>query len=167
MTGSRIIVAKEIYNFIAKFTEKVSAIKYGNPREPGVVVGPLIRDSQAGFITEQIDGAVEQGARLLCGGVFDGNVFQQTVLADVTQQMSVFYTECFGPCASVIKAEDSGHALELANDSEYGLSSAVLTNDIQEILKFTEGLEAGMCHVNGATLRDEPVVLLEGKKTAV
>src|SRR5690606_16013925 len=112
-----VIVEAGIYDsFCEKFATKVGSVKYGsNPREPGLIVGPLIRTTQAPFIKEQVDTAVAEGARLLTGGKYEGNVFEPTVLADITQKMSVFRTECFGPVASVIKANDYLHALELAN----------------------------------------------------
>ena len=168
MTGSRVIVEAGIYDeFCKRFATKVSGVKYGaNPREPGLIVGPLIRPTQAPFIKEQVEKAVGDGARLLCGGNYEGNVFQPTIVADITQNMSIFRTECFGPVASVIKADDWQHALALANDSEYGLSSAVLTNDLQKALALVEGLEAGAVHVNGPSVRDEPVIPFGGVKNS-
>lgn len=167
MTGSRVIIEAGIYDeFTEKFAAKIGSLKFGNPREPGVIVGPLIRESQAPFIKQQVDAAVAEGARLLGGGDYEGNVFQPTAIADVTQEMSIFSTECFGPVAAVTKADDAAHALALANDSEYGLTSAVLTNDLQKMLQFTEGLEAGMVHVNGPSIRDEAVVPFGGQKNS-
>ncbi len=166
MTGSRVIVEAPIYDeFVDKLAKKVSGIKYGaDPREPGLIVGPLIRTTQAPFIKEQIEKAVAEGARVLTGGNYEGNVFQPTVVADITRDMSIFRTELFGPVASVIKANDHLHALELANDSDYGLSSAVLTNDLQKAIFMAEGLEAGAVHVNGPSVRDEPVIPFGGVK---
>lgn len=167
MTGSRVIVESDIYDeFCEKFTAKVNTIKVGGPREPGVVVGPLIRSTQPQFIQGQVDEAVADGARLLAGGSYEGNYYQPTALADVTQSMSIFRTECFGPVASVVRADDHHHAMALANDSDYGLSAAVLTNDLQKAIEFTEGLEAGMVHINGPTIRDEPVVPFGGVKNS-
>ncbi len=166
MTGSRVIVEAGIYDeFCKRFATKVAAVKYGsNPREPGLVVGPLIRTTQGPFIKEQVDKAVAQGARVLAGGNYEGNVFQPTVIADITQQMSIFKTECFGPVASVIKANDYLHALALANDADYGLSSAVITNDLQKAIAISEGIEAGMVHINGPSVRDEPIIPFGGVK---
>lgn len=166
MTGSRVIVEAGIYDeFCKRFQAKVSGLKYGaNVREPGLIVGPLIRTTQAPFIKEQVDKAVAQGAKLLCGGNYEGNVFQPTAVADVTKDMSIFRTECFGPVASVIKADDWQHALKLANDSDYGLSSAVLTNDLQKAIAISEGLEAGAVHINGPSVRDEPIIPFGGVK---
>src|SRR5690606_18855205 len=95
MTGSRVIVEAPIYDeFVDKLAKKVSGIKYGaDPREPGLIVGPLIRTTQAPFIKEQIEKAVAEGARVLTGGNYEGNVFQPTVVADITRDMSIFRTE--------------------------------------------------------------------------
>src|SRR5690606_24541877 len=95
MTGSRVIVEAGIYDeFVDKLAKKVSGIKYGaDPREPGLIVGPLIRTTQAPFIKEQIEKAVAEGARVLTGGNYEGNVFQPTVVADITRDMSIFRTE--------------------------------------------------------------------------
>ena len=166
MTGSRVIVEAGIYDeFCKRFAAKVATLKYGsNPREPGLIVGPLIRTTQGPFIKEQVDKAVAQGARVLTGGNYEGNVFQPTVIADITQQMTIFKTECFGPVASVIKASDHLHALALANDADYGLSSAVITNDLQKAIAISEGIEAGMVHINGPSVRDEPVIPFGGVK---
>ena len=168
MTGSRVIVEAGIYDeFCKRFAAKVKTLKYGsNQREPGLIVGPLIRTTQAPFIKGEVDKAVASGARLLTGGNYKDNVFEPTVLADITQSMSIFRTECFGPVASVIKANDHLHALELANDSEYGLSSALLTNDLQKALMMSEGLEAGAVHINGPSVRDEPVIPFGGVKNS-
>jgi aldehyde dehydrogenase (NAD+) len=166
MTGSRAIVEAGVYD---QFCEKVGAatkkLKFSsNPRDEGVVVGPLIRPTQAPFIKDHIDTAVAKGARLLAGGNYSGNVFEPTVLADVTQDMSIFKTESFGPVMSVSKANDYLHAMELANDSIYGLSSAVITNDLQKAIALSEGLEAGAVHINGPSIRDEPTIPFGGVK---
>ncbi|NIB38505.1 aldehyde dehydrogenase family protein [Pseudomaricurvus alkylphenolicus] len=165
MTGSRVIVEAGLYDeFCRRVAAKVAALKTGSPREPGVVIGPLIRPTQPAFIQEQVESAVDDGARLLTGGKYEGSYYLPTVLADVTENMSIFRTECFGPVMSIIKADDYLHALTLANDSDYGLSSAVLTNDLQKALHCSESLETGMVHINGPTVRDEAVVPFGGVK---
>lgn len=167
MTGSRVIVETGIYDqFIEKFAAKVKAIPYGNPRESGVIVGPLINDTQPVFIQNLVDSAIDQGARLVTGGSYKNYLYEPTIVADVTSDMSLFSTECFGPCAAVIRAEDYLHAVELANDCEYGLSSAVITNDLQKAMEVSELIESGMCHINGPSIRDEPVVPFGGVKNS-
>jgi acyl-CoA reductase-like NAD-dependent aldehyde dehydrogenase len=165
MAGSRIIVEEPIYNkFLDQFAAKVKTLKVGDPRDPHTVIGPLIRGSQCQMIDRKVKEAVAAGARLLTGGSYQGNFYQPTVLADVTPQMAVFRDELFGPVAAVTKAENAGHALKLANDTAYGLSSAVLTNDLQLAMKFALELEAGMVHINGPTVHDEATVPFGGVK---
>jgi acyl-CoA reductase-like NAD-dependent aldehyde dehydrogenase len=167
MTASRVIAEQGIYDqFCEKFAAKVATLKVGNPRDPEVLVGPLIRPAQPQFVKEQLDRAVGEGARVLTGGSFVNSFFEPTVLADVTQQMSIFRTECFAPVASVIKATDHEDALAIANDSDYGLSSAVITNDLQKAMLISRGIESGMCHINGPTIRDEAVVPFGGIKNS-
>jgi len=165
MAGSRIIVEAPVYeSFLEKFVAKVKTLKVGDPRDPHTVIGPLIRTSQCGFIDARIKDSVAAGARVLTGGTHEGNFYQPTVVADVKPGMPAFRDELFGPVASVVKADDAGHALKLANDTAYGLSSAVLTNDLQLAMKFAMELEAGMVHINGPTVHDEAVVPFGGVK---
>ena len=165
MAGSRIIVESPIYEaFLEKFVAKVKTLKVGDPRDPHTVIGPLIRTSQCGLIDGKIKESVAAGARVLTGGTHEGNFYQPTVIADVKPGMAAFRDELFGPVASVVKADDAGHALKLANDTAYGLSSAVLTNDLQLAMKFALELEAGMVHINGPTVHDEITVPFGGVK---
>jgi vanillin dehydrogenase len=165
MAGSRIIVEAPIYDdFLECFVAKVKTLKVGDPRDPHTIIGPLIRASQCKMIDGKLKTAVVSGARLLTGGTYDGNFYQPTVIADVTPDMAVFRDELFGPVAAVIKAQDSDHALRLANDTAYGLSSAILTNDLQLAMKFALELEAGMVHINGPTVHDEVTVPFGGVK---
>jgi aldehyde dehydrogenase (NAD+) len=165
MAGSRIIVEAPIYAaFLERFVAKVKTLKVGDPRDPHTVIGPLIRSSQCQLIDRKIKESVASGARLLTGGTYEGNFYQPTVIADVISQMSVFRDELFGPVAAVVQADDSFHALKLANDTAYGLSSAILTNDLQLAMKFALELEAGMVHINGPTIHDEATVPFGGVK---
>jgi acyl-CoA reductase-like NAD-dependent aldehyde dehydrogenase len=165
MAGSRIIVEAPIHQaFLDKFVAKVKKLKVGDPRDPHTVIGPLIRSTQCDFIDKRIRSSVAAGARVLTGGTYKGNFFDPTVIDGVVPGMEVFTDELFGPVASVIKADDADHAMKLANDTRYGLSSAVLTNDLQAALKFALGLEAGMVHINSSTIHDEPHIPFGGVK---
>lgn len=165
MAGSRIIVEAPIYEeFLKRFVAKAQTMKVGDPRDPHTIIGPLIRSSQCPTIDKKIKDAVAGGARLLTGGKYEGNFFHPTVLADVTPEMAAFRDELFGPVAAVTRANDADHALALANSSTYGLSSAVLTNDLQLAMRFALELEAGMVHLNGPTIHDEGTVPFGGVK---
>jgi acyl-CoA reductase-like NAD-dependent aldehyde dehydrogenase len=165
MAGSRIIVEAPIYEeFLKRFAAKAQTLKVGDPRDPHTVIGPLIRSSQCPMIDQKIKDAVAAGARLLTGGKYEGNFYHPTVVADVTPEMAAFRDELFGPVAAVSKANDADHALALANNSAYGLSSAVLTNSLQLAMRFALELEAGMVHLNGPTIHDEGTVPFGGVK---
>lgn len=167
MAGSRIIVEAPLYDrFVDAFTQRVKGYKVGNPREEGVQIGPLIRSSQCGMIAGQIADAVAAGARLTTGGGHERHYFEPTVLADVTPEMRIFAEESFGPVTSIVRAEDADHALELANDSDYGLSAAIVTNDLQRAIAFAAELDSGMVHINDCTLSDEPHVPFGGVKNS-
>jgi aldehyde dehydrogenase (NAD+) len=165
MAGSRVIVEVPIYEeFLKRFAAKAQTLKVGDPRDPHTVIGPLIRSSQCPMIDRKVKDAVAAGARLLCGGKYEGNFYHPTVVADVKPEMAAFRDELFGPVAAVSKANDADHALALANNSSYGLSSAVLTNNMQLAMKFALELEAGMVHLNGPTVHDEATVPFGGVK---
>ena len=165
MAGSRIIVEAPIYDaFLERFVAKAKTLKVGDPRDPHTVIGPLIRASQCGMIDGKIKESVAAGARVLTGGTHEGNFYRPTVIADVKPGMAAFRDELFGPVAAVVKADDSDHALKLANDTAYGLSSAILTNNLQLAMKFAMELEAGMVHINGPTVHDEAIVPFGGVK---
>jgi len=165
MAGSRVIVEAPIYDaFLERLVAKTKSLKVGDPRDPHTVIGPLIRSSQCGFIDSRIKSSEKAGARVLCGGTYRGNFFEPTVIADVKPGMEVFRDELFGPVMSVIKADDPDHALKLANNTHYGLSAAVITNDLQLAMKFALGLESGSVHINSSTIHDEPHIPFGGVK---
>jgi vanillin dehydrogenase len=165
MAGSRIIVEAPIYEeFLKRFAAKAQTLQVGDPRDPHTVIGPLIRSSQCPMIDKKVKDAIAAGARLLCGGKYEGNFYKPTVVADVKPEMAAFRDELFGPVAAVSKANDADHALTLANSSSYGLSSAVLTNNMQLAMRFALELEAGMVHLNGPTVHDEATVPFGGVK---
>jgi vanillin dehydrogenase len=116
------------------------------------------------LIDGKIKESVARGARVLTGGTHEGNFYQPTVIADVKPGMPAFRDELFGPVAAVVKADDADHALKLANDTAYGLSSAVLTSNLQLAMKFAMELGAGMVHINGPTVHDEATVPFGGVK---
>mgnify|MGYP003624424610 CR=1 FL=1 len=167
MANSKVIIEEEIFNiFKDKFVEKTKGIVVGDPRNPDTVIGPLIRASQCEFIDGHISDAVEKGATVLTGGTHDGRTYVPTVLEGVTPDMRIYHEETFGPVVSLIPASNSEEALMIANDTSYGLSAAVITNDMQKALDLSLRLEAGMVHLNNCTIADEPHVPFGGVKNS-
>ncbi|MDO5512530.1 aldehyde dehydrogenase family protein [Corynebacterium sp.] len=167
MSVNRIIVQAPVYDeFVEKYAERVKKLTYGDQHEPTTVVGPLINDQQVESVTAKIDKAREQGAREVVSGPIEGRVVAPHVFADVTPDMELFREEIFGPVVGIIKADDEEHALELANDTEFGLSSAVYTRDLTRGVRFARRVEAGMTHVNDITVNDEAHVMFGGEKNS-
>ncbi len=167
MASSRVIVEKPIYEeFCTKLAEKAASLKVGPPNEPDTIIGPLIRPQQCEFINQQIQEATDKGARVLTGGSHDGPYYQPTVIADVTPAMQIYDEESFGPVVCVICSEDSEQAMELANNSSFGLSAGVITNDLNQAMKLANGLESGMVHINATTVQCETNIPFGGVKNS-
>jgi acyl-CoA reductase-like NAD-dependent aldehyde dehydrogenase len=167
MANSKVIVEAPLFDeFCEKFTQKAEACKVGDPHEPDTVIGPLIRGSQCGFIDGHVEDARKKGAKVLTGGTHKDQFYRPTVLAGVTNDMRIYHEESFGPIVSVIWAKDPEDALRIANDTSYGLSSAVITNDMQKAFDLSMRLEAGMVHINDCTVADEPHVPFGGIKNS-
>ncbi len=153
MATSRIIVEEPSYEaFCQKMTVRAQNIKVGDPHEHDTVVGPLIKISQCEIIDRQIQDALSKGARLLTGGKHHGPYYEPTVLADVTPEMDIFYEESFGPVTSIVRAADSEEALRLCNDNRYGLSAALMTNDVTKAVSMSLRMDSGKIHVNNSTM---------------
>jgi len=153
MASNRIIVETPIYQlFCDKFAAKVKEIPFGDPNRHDVIVGPVIHESQCRVLDAHIADAIGKGAKLLTGGKHQGAFYEPSLLVDVTPDMEVFYEESFGPLTGVCCADNPDHALNLANMNQYGLSSAVMTNDLNLAFGMAEELEAGMVHINESTV---------------
>lgn len=165
MANSRLIVEAEVYDsFCEKLAIKAKSLKVGDPRQPDTVIGPLVEAKQCAFINTQVDDAIAKGGRLLCGGKAEGGFYQPTIVADVTREMRIFDEESFGPVVCVSKVANSEEALELANDSSFGLSAGLITNDLQKAFDLSLRLESGMVHINDCSVLDEPHVPFGGLK---
>jgi aldehyde dehydrogenase (NAD+) len=110
--------------------------------------------------------ASAKGAKVLTGGTHQDNFYQPTVIADVTPEMRIYSEESFGPITSIIKVNSAEEALTVANDTSYGLSAGVITNDLQKAMDLALRLESGMVHINDTTVTDEPHVPFGGIKNS-
>jgi len=165
MSSKRIIVEKPLAtHFTEKFVDKVQKLRVGDPQDPDTVIGPLINQTQVDRLHKQVEEAVKSGARLLCGGKYDGRCYYPTVLTNVTPDMNIAREETFGPVAPIIIVEDADEAVRVANDSRFGLSAGVITGDFQKGLEIAERLESGMVHINDSSVLDEPQVPFGGMK---
>jgi vanillin dehydrogenase len=167
MANSRIIVEAPVFDeFCEKFAARAKTYKVGDPHDPQTVIGPLIRRTQCAFIDEHVADAAAKGAKVLTGGTHQDNFYQPTVIAGVTHEMRIYSEESFGPITSIIKVDSSEEALRVANDTSYGLSAGVITNDLQKAMDLALRLEAGMVHINDTTVSDEPHIPFGGIKNS-
>lgn len=167
MSVERIIVDGAVADeFTERFVEKVKTLNSGDLREMPNVIGPIINQRQLDKIHSQVTEAVDQGAKLLTGGSYEGLYYQPTVLADVTPEMRVFQEETFGPVAPIITFKGIDEAVALANDSEYGLSAGIITRDEEKGLAVARRLQTGLAHVNCSSVNDEPHVPFGGVKNS-
>jgi len=131
----------------------VRALVYGDPRQEGVTVGPLISDPAADYVQELIDDAKHKGAQMLVGGERQGRYIPPTLLDKVNADMRVAWEEPFGPVLPIIRCNGLDHAIQIANRSEYGLQSCVFTQDLDRALHVGRALEVGTVNINGADSR--------------
>ena len=167
MSTERLLVDSRIADaFVERLAAKVRTLKAGDPSAPDSVLGSLIDASAGTRIKALIDDAVGKGARLVCGGGLDGSILQPTLLDGVTAEMQLYAEESFGPVAVVIRAEGDEALLRLANDSEFGLSSAIFSRDTARALALAQRVESGICHINGPTVHDEAQMPFGGVKAS-
>jgi len=156
MSTERIIVVEAVADaFIEMFAAKAGSMPAGDPREGTTPLGAVIDRRTVDHVNALIDDAVAKGATVAAGGKADSVLMAATVLTGVTADMNLYGEESFGPVVAVIRAQDESHAIELANDSEYGLSAAVFTRDTARGLSVARRIRSGICHVNGPTVHDE------------
>ena len=162
--GSRILVQEGIYKeFAAKFAQRAQRITVGDPLDEKTTIGPMISQAHLAKVRGYIELGQQEGATMLCGGlqapalparVQRGNYVLPTVFADVDNRMRIAQDEIFGPVACLIPFKDEAHAVQLANDTQYGLSSYVWTENIGRAHRVAGQIEAGMCFVNSQNVRD-------------
>ena len=156
MSTERIIVVDAVADaFAAKFAAKASSLATGDPREDTTPLGAVVDTKTVTRVNALIDDAVAKGAAVLAGGKAETVLMPATVVDRVTAAMSLYHDESFGPVVAMIRARDSDHAVELANDTQYGLAAAVFTRDIAKGLTIARRIQSGICHVNGPTVHDE------------
>lgn len=164
MSTERIIVDNKIADaFVGKLANKANSLPYGDPRGK-VVLGSLVSDHSADRMQELLDDAVKNGAKLVAGGKRSGTIWSATLLDHVTPTMRIYNEESFGPVKSIIRVDGDDEAVRVANDTEYGLSSAVFSQNIQRAMAVAKRIQAGICHINGPTVNDEAQMPFGGTK---
>lgn len=164
MSTERIIVQDAIADeFVAKLAARASQLPAGDPRGH-VVLGSLISSEAADRMESLIADATAKGAKLVAGGKRTGTVVEATLLDHVKPDMKVYSDESFGPVKPIIRVSNDEEALRVANDTEYGLSSAIFSQNIKRAMEMSARIESGICHINGPTLHDEAQMPFGGVK---
>lgn len=152
-----IVHSKVIGEFTRLLVPKMKNAVMGDPFADGVELGPIARADLRDLVHAQVTRSVDAGAKLLCGGILPegpGFFYPPTVLAGVRKGMAAWEEEIFGPVATVIEVRDGEEAVDVANDSEYGLGSAVFSRDQERALAIADRLEAGNCFINSMVKSD-------------
>jgi len=156
---SRVIIHEKIKNKFEKMlVERVKKLKLGNGLDKGVDIGPLVNQAAQNKSKSYVDIGLKEGAKLLIGGhipKIKGFFFEPTLFSDCSINMRIAQEEIFGPIVSLIEAKNLENAIEIANSVEYGLSSAIYTNNIRNAFIAIEKLEAGLTYVNASTIGSE------------
>jgi acyl-CoA reductase-like NAD-dependent aldehyde dehydrogenase len=167
MSTERVVVDVAVKEeFERLLVERAANLPTGDPSDPGSAVGPLVGGDGAVHVAELVDDAREKGARVLAGGTRSGALHEPTVLSEVTPAMRIYAEESFGPVVAVIGAAGLDDAVRIANDTPYGLAAAVFGRDTDRALSVAARIGSGICHVNGATVHDEPGAPFGGTKAS-
>jgi aldehyde dehydrogenase (NAD+) len=169
MIANRIVVDARVHDeFVERFVGRVRDLRVGDPSDAETQIGPVINERQRDGILDKVRRSVEAGAELATGGDPGGPsgllVPPHVLLAG--NDVATAREEVFGPVITIVRAEDESDALRIANDTEYGLSSAVFSRDHQRALRFALGIEAGMTHINDSPVNDDSNTAFGGEKAS-
>src|ERR1700733_4797947 len=167
MSTERIVVDRSVADALAeKLADKARVLNVGDPRESTTHIGPLVNPAAVERVTELVRDAVAKGARALSGGAADGPCYPPTVLAGVTPEMRVYGEESFGPLLAVVAVDGPDEAGRRADDTDYGVSAAVFSENRPAALELAQRIESGICHINDTTVHDEPQMPFGGVKAS-
>ncbi len=167
MSVEKILVHENIFDdFLQKFVARAAKLTVGDTAQQSNIIGPLINDRQVDRVRGQLEDAIAKGASVALGGKVEGRFVHPTILTGVTSDMAVYRDETFGPVVPVIPFRSDEEAIAIANDTEYGLSSGIITRDEECALQMAQKLETGMCHVNCSSVNDEPNAPFGGTKAS-
>jgi benzaldehyde dehydrogenase (NAD) len=156
MATGRVLVHETIADALTKrMVEKANHLPVGDPAAGNVALGPLINEKQRNRVHAIVTQAVSEGAKLEAGGTYDGLFYKATVLSQVRPSMRAFREEVFGPVANIVTFATDEEAIALANDTEYGLSAAVISRSVGRAMAIGERLKAGLVHINDQTVADD------------
>lgn len=167
MSTEKIIVVDAVADaFAEKFGAKAATLAAGDPRAGKTPLGAVVDVKTVTHVQALIDDALAKGAVQIAGGPSEGALMPAHVIDKVAPGMALYRDESFGPVVGIVRARDEAHAIQLANDTEYGLSAAVFTRDTARGLTVARQIKSGICHVNGPTVHDEAQMPFGGTKAS-
>jgi acyl-CoA reductase-like NAD-dependent aldehyde dehydrogenase len=167
MSTERIVVDEVVADeFVAKLAAKAAGLPLRDPSLGPTVLGSMVDTLSAARVADLIADASEQGASIAAGGQRESTLMQATVIDRVTPAMRVYAEESFGPVVTIVRVRGDEQALQVANDTGYGLSAAVFSRDIARAWQIARRIESGICHINGPTVHDEPQMPFGGVKAS-
>lgn len=167
LSTERIILVDEVADaFAERFAARARQLKAGDPRIGGLSLGPMIGREAVQRVRGLIDDALSKGGRLLAGGTIHDSFMDATVIDDVDPRMRLYHEESFGPVAALIRVRDVEEAVTVANDCQYGLAACVFGRDLGRAVAVARRIDSGICHINGATVSDDPQAPFGGVKAS-
>ena len=167
MALNRIIVMEKVYDrFAEAIVAETKKFKVGDPRDPEVFIGPIINNSQVKIIESFIQSTIKAGAKTALEGKTEGNLIYPWIFTEVNNKMPTSCNEVFGPVCSVIRAKSEPEAVAIANDTEYGLSGSIFTEDRFHGMVLAREIDTGMVHINDQSINDETQVMFGGEKAS-
>jgi acyl-CoA reductase-like NAD-dependent aldehyde dehydrogenase len=168
MSTERIVVDASIADeFVAKFAARAKELRAGDPMQDGqCVIGPMVTKASGPRLNALIDDALSKGAKLACGGYAQGASMPATIVDNVTASMKIYDEETFGPITTIVRVKGDDEAIAAANDTAYGLSSAVFGRDVTRALNVAMHIDTGSCHINGSTVANEAQAPYGGTKNS-
>ncbi|MDE1180377.1 aldehyde dehydrogenase [Paraburkholderia sp.] len=167
MSTERVIVDRKIADaFVDRLAAKARSLKAGNPRDENCQLGAMVGANAAARVAALVDDARAHGATLPVGCQVDGAIMQPSIVDGITPDMRLYREESFGPVVTVQRVDSDDEAVHVANDSEFGLSSAIFSRDVSRALALSKRIEAGICHINGPTVHDEAQMPFGGVKNS-
>jgi acyl-CoA reductase-like NAD-dependent aldehyde dehydrogenase len=167
MSTERLVVDEKIADdFVKKFAAKAATLVAGDPHKGNTPLGAVVSREAVKRVQNLIKDATAKGAKMVAGGRAEGAIMDATVLDHVTPEMEIYNEESFGPVVCVVRAKGEEAAIQIANDTEYGLSAAVFSRDIARALGVAKRIQSGICHVNGPTVHDEAQMPFGGVKAS-
>jgi acyl-CoA reductase-like NAD-dependent aldehyde dehydrogenase len=165
MSTERLVVDAAVADdFVERLALRTRSLRAGLPGAEGCVLGAMIGRDAVVRVRTMVDDALRKGATLVCGGEAEGTIMQPTLLDHVTPAMQIYRDESFGPVVGVVRVHSVEEAITVANDNDYGLAASVFGRDINRALAVARQIDSGICHVNSATVQDEPQMPFGGVK---